>query len=246
MSPERWSLERFGHPRTGTPDHSITWTAGQIDRPLDFDPDFFRISPREALQIDPQQRLLLEVTWEALEQGAIRLSELAGSRTSVFVGASALDYSHRFLLDPASADVRFMTGNTLSIISNRISYIYDLHGPSFTIDTAVVAGVNLLFSPFTFIGFSRTSMLSPHGMRRAFDADGDGYVRSDGAAVIVLRTASAARNAGNREHARLVATRVNSDGRTVGMSLPSSESQADLLEAVYRDFELDPNDLAFI
>ncbi|WP_210203490.1 type I polyketide synthase [Breoghania corrubedonensis] len=269
VSPERWPLSRFGHPRPGAPGRSITWAAGQIDDPWAFDPGFFGISPREAVQIDPQQRLLLQVTWEALEHGSLRPSDLAGTRTGVFVGASALDYSHRFLLDPAAADVQFMTGNTLSIISNRISYIYDLRGPSFTvdtacssslvalheaaealraghIDTAVVAGVNLLLSPFAFIGFSRASMLSPQGLCRAFDAAGDGYVRSEGAAVIVLRTASAARRAGNREYARLVGSGVNSDGRTVGMSLPSSQSQAALLEDIYRDFELDANDLAFI
>ncbi|WP_319774134.1 SDR family NAD(P)-dependent oxidoreductase [Breoghania sp.] len=269
VSEERWPRARYGHPRAGTKGRSITWSAGQIDDPWDFDPAFFGISPREAVQIDPQQRLLLQVTWEALEQGAIRPSDLAGSRTGVYVGASALDYSQRFLLDPAAADLQFMTGNTLSIISNRISYIYDLRGPSFTvdtacssslvalheasealragrIDTAIVAGVNMLMSPFAFMGFSAASMLSPAGQCRAFDAAGDGYVRSEGATVIVLRTAQAAQSAGNRSFAKLVATGLNSDGRTVGMSLPSSESQGDLLETIYREHELDPRDLAFI
>ncbi|WP_321341401.1 SDR family NAD(P)-dependent oxidoreductase [Breoghania sp.] len=269
VSEERWPRARYGHPRAGTKGRSVTWSAGQIDNPWDFDPAFFGISPREAVQIDPQQRLLLQVTWEALEQGAIRPSDLAGSRTGVYVGASALDYSQRFLLDPAAADLQFMTGNTLSIISNRISYIYDLRGPSFTvdtacssslvalhearealrsgrIDTAIVAGVNMLMSPFAFMGFSAASMLSPDGLCRAFDASGDGYVRSEGATVIVLRTAEAAKSAGNRSFAKLVATGLNSDGRTVGMSLPSSQSQGDLLEEVYREYELDPRDLAFV
>src|SRR5690606_33655882 len=102
---------------------------------------FFGISPREAVQIDPQQRLLLQVVFEALEQGGITASSLAGSGAGVFVGASALDYHHRFVLDPAAGDMQLMTGNTLSIISNRISYIYDLRGPSFTVDTACSSSI---------------------------------------------------------------------------------------------------------
>ncbi len=269
VSEERWPLKRFLHPRRGEPGKTYTWAAGQIDDPWSFDPAFFGISPREAIQTDPQQRLLLQVVWEALENAHMPPESLAGSATGVYVGASALDYSHRFLLDPAAGDVQFMTGNTLSIISNRISYIYDLRGPSFTldtacsssllalhqaaeairagrIDTAIVAGVNLLLSPLSFAGFSRASMLSPSGLCRAFDAAGDGYVRSEGAVVVVLRAADRARDAGNIERARLVATGTNSDGRTVGMSLPSGESQAELLRAVYRDNEIDPRDLAFI
>ncbi|AXS40353.1 type I polyketide synthase [Breoghania sp. L-A4] len=269
VSEDRWPLKRFLHPRRGEPGKTYTWAAGQIDDPWGFDPAFFGISPREAIQADPQQRLLLQVVWEALEHAHIPPESLAGSATGVYVGASALDYSHRFLLDPSAGDVQFMTGNTLSIISNRISYIYDLRGPSFTvdtacsssllalheaseairagrIDTAIVAGVNLLLSPFSFIGFSRASMLSPTGLCRAFDAGGDGYVRSEGAVVLVLRSAEKARVAGDVERARLVATGINADGRTVGMSLPSGESQAELLRAVYRDFELDPGDLAFV
>lgn len=182
VAPDRWPLQRFRHPHHGAPGKTYTWAAGQIDDPWDFDPAFFGISPRETIQTDPQQRLLLQVVWEALENAHIPPESLAGSQTGVYVGASALDYSHRFLLDPAAGDVQFMTGNTLSIISNRISYIYDLRGPSFTldtacssslvalheaaeairagrIDTAIVAGVNLLLSPFSFIGFSRASKI---------------------------------------------------------------------------------------
>lgn len=266
---ERWNKAQFLHPDPAAPGKSYTMAAGQIANVWDFDPAFFGISPREATQIDPQQRLLLQLTWEALENAGLPPSSLAGSRTGVYVGASSLDYANNFLTDIAATDVQFMTGNTLSIVSNRVSYIYDLRGPSFTvdtacssslvalnealeairaglIDTAIVAGVNLLLSPYPFVGFSRATMLSKAGLCRAFDADGDGYVRSEGGVVMVIRAVDAARAAGNDIRGVLVGSGVNSDGRTVGMSLPSAHSQAALLREVYDRFEIEPDRLAFV
>lgn len=269
VSKDRWPLARFGNPSQSTSGKTYTWAAGQLDDVWGFDPSFFGISPREAVQMDPQQRLLLQLVWEALEHANIRPSDLAGSTTGVYVGASSLDYHHRFLVDPAMADMQFMTGNTLSIVSNRISYIYDLRGPSFTvdtacsssivalheavsaiesgqIDTAIVCGVSLLLSPFAFVGFSRATMLSPTGLCQAFDANGDGYVRSEGGAVVVLRAARAGLPEGTQSHGKLLATGINADGRTVGLSLPSPYAQADLLREIYDGLDIDPSALAFI
>ncbi len=269
VSKDRWPLARFGHPVQSTSGKTYTWAAGQLDDVWGFDPSFFGVSPREAVQMDPQQRLLLQLVWEALEHANIRPSDLAGSNTGVYVGASSLDYHHRFLVDPAMADMQFMTGNTLSIVSNRISYIYDLRGPSFTvdtacsssivalheavsaiesgqIDTAIVCGVSLLLSPFAFVGFSRATMLSPTGLCQAFDANGDGYVRSEGGAVVVLRAARAGIPEGAKSHGKLLATGINADGRTVGLSLPSPYAQADLLREIYEGLEINPTDLAFV
>ncbi|MEP3670068.1 MAG: polyketide synthase, partial [Roseibium sp.] len=266
---ERWPLARMGHPNKAAPGKSYTWAAGQIDDVWGFDPAFFGISPREALQMDPQQRLLLQLVWEALEHANVKPSDLAGSNTGVYVGASSLDYHHRFLVDTANSDMQFMTGNTLSIVSNRISYIYDLRGPSFTvdtacssslvalheavaalesgqIDTAIVCGVSLLLSPFAFVGFSRATMLSPTGLCQAFDANGDGYVRSEGGVAIVLRANRAGKLKGSRSHGKLLASGINADGRTVGMSLPSPYAQADLLREMYEDLGISPKDLAFV
>ncbi|MCV0425272.1 MAG: SDR family NAD(P)-dependent oxidoreductase [Roseibium sp.] len=269
VSPERWPLARFGNPQQSTSGKTYTWAAGQLDDVWGFDPAFFGISPREAVQMDPQQRLLLQLVWEALEHANIRPSDLAGTDTGVYVGASSLDYHHRFLVDPAMADMQFMTGNTLSIVSNRISYIYDLRGPSFTvdtacsssivalheavsaiesgqIDTAIVCGVSLLLSPFAFVGFSRATMLSPTGLCQAFDANGDGYVRSEGGAVLVLRAKRAGLPEGTKSHGKLLATGINADGRTVGLSLPSPYAQADLLREIYQGLEINPAELAFV
>lgn len=269
VDPERWPLSRFGHPDKSVVGKAYTWAAGQIDDVWGFDPSFFGISPREAFQMDPQQRLLLQLVWEALEHANVKPSDLAGTNTGVYVGASSLDYHHRFLNDPSNADMQFMTGNTLSIISNRISYIYDLRGPSFTvdtacssslvalheavsalesgqIDTAVICGVSLLLSPFAFVGFSRATMLSQTGLCQAFDAKGDGYVRSEGGVSIVLRARRAGKLKGSRSYGQLLATGINADGRTVGMSLPSAYAQAGLLREIYWDMGISPESLAFV
>ena len=266
---DRWSLDRFGHPRAQERGKSYTWAAGVLDDIWSFDPGVFGISPREAEQMDPQQRLLLELTWEALEDAGLRASAVAGSHIGVFVGASSLDYGNLRILDVPSGDAYAATGNTLSILSNRISYIFDLKGPSFTVDTAcssslvaldnavqaiqsgrvdtaIVAGVNVLASPFNFICFSNAQMLSRTGLCQAFSASADGYVRSEGGVVLVLQSAAAARRAGATVRGRIVASGVNSDGRTTGISLPSGYAQGALLEKVYREAEIDFDKIAFV
>ncbi|KAG1694693.1 Phthiocerol synthesis polyketide synthase type I PpsA [Nymphon striatum] len=190
----------------------------QVD---EFDAAFFGISPREAAQMDPQQRLLLELTWEALEDGKQIPQSLAGSQCAVYVGIASTDYAHRRMDDLSSLDPYSMTGNTASIASNRISYIYDLHGPS-------------------------ASMLSPRGRCRAFDATGDGYVRSEGSAVLFLKPLEDAEADGDPIHAVIVDTAINSDGRTNGITLPSTEGQAGLLETIYTRAGVKPDDLSYL
>ncbi|MGL4966739.1 MAG: SDR family NAD(P)-dependent oxidoreductase [Inquilinus sp.] len=266
---DRWAIERFYHPRRGEPGRSYTLAAGLIEAPNGFDAGAFRIAPREAEQMDPQQRLLLELVWEALEDAGLPPSTLAGQPVGVFVGASSVDGYTRAVGDASGIDTHFMTGNTASIIANRISYIYDLRGPSLTIDTAcssslvaldaavralargeidtaVVAGVNILGAPQAFYGFSRAGMLSPTGLCRPFAAAADGYVRAEGGAVLVLSRLDAALSNGRPPRVVLGPTGVNSDGRTVGLSLPSTDAQRRLLERLYGEAGIDPNDLAFV
>jgi len=266
---DRSWFRKFLHPRRGEPGFSYTFDGGYLTEPYLFDPSVFGISPREAQQIDPQQRLLMEVVWEALEDACIPANTLAGRDVGVYVGASSLDYGNLHMADLGSVDRHFMTGNTLSIISNRLSYVFDWHGPSFTVDTAcsssmvaltqafqalqagevdiaVVGGVNLLLAPGSFVGFSRASMLSPTGLCRPFSADGDGYVRSEGSLAIVLVREGLIPHVDSTARARLVAAGTNSDGRTSGISLPSTDGQRSLLERVYGGFGINPDDLAFV
>ena len=265
---DRWSLDRLLHPKAER-GRTYTWAAGALDDIWGFDPAAFGISPREAEQMDPQQRLLLELAWEALEDAGLPPSRIAGSDTGVFVGAAALDHANLRVLDISAADAYMMTGNTLSIVSNRISYIFDLHGPSFTvdtacssslvalneavvnlragrIDTAIVGGVNMLVTPHSFIGFSQASMLSRRGLCQAFSKNADGYVRAEGGVVLVLRTREAAERNGDHVHGYIVGADVNSDGRTNGISLPSKTFQARLLNKLYIEQGVDLDSLAFV
>lgn len=266
---DRWALSKHGHPRPKEPGRSYVWSAGIIDDLWNFDPSPFGISPREAEQMDPQQRLALELTWEALEDAGIRRSAVAGTEVGVFVGASSTEYQNLRNADMAAVDAYTATGGALSIVANRISHAFDLRGPSFTVDTAcssslvalhqamealrsgrietaIVGGVNVLLSPFGFVLFSQASMLSPTGLCRTFDAKADGYVRAEGGVVLVLKTARRAKRDGDRVYCRLVASGVNSDGRTSGIALPSSDSQRELLRQVYRSAGIRPSQVSFV
>ncbi|MDP1748552.1 MAG: type I polyketide synthase, partial [Reyranella sp.] len=269
ITPDRFPTEAYYHPSPDQLGRSYTFAAGVIDDVWGFDAAAFGMSPREAEQVDPQHRHLLEVGYDALAHAGIRPSSLAGSDTGVYIGASSVDHAARLFADPSAADVHMMTGNSLSIMANRLSYTLDLRGPSLaldtacsssmvalhlaaeairngTIDTAIVGGVNLLLSPFSYVGFSRASMLSPTGLCRPFDAAADGYVRSEGAVVVVLRSMAAAHKARNRIHSVLVGSGMNQDGHTTGVFVPSADSQRRLLEQVYGDFAVDPADLLFV
>src|SRR5713101_994376 len=268
VDPSRWSTRFYYHPNRGEPAKSYTWSAGLIDDVDRFEPAFFGISPREAAQMDPQQPILLELVWHAAEDAGIPAGSLAGGATGVYIGASSTDYRDLRLGDPASGDSYFMTGGTLSILANRISYVFDLHGPSLAVDTAcssslvalheaceairgeriasaIVGGVNLLLAPYPFIGFSRASMLSRRGRCFAFDERADGYVRGEGGGAIILKPLQQALADGDRIRAVILGTGVNSDGRTIGLSLPSEAAQAALIRAVCARAGVAPDDLAF-
>jgi len=267
---ERWATEELQHPKRAEPGRSITFSAGVLSRIDEFDAGFFGISPREAVWLDPQQRLLLELAWEAMENAGTPPSKLAGSDTAVYVGISSLDYGTRGLDDLAAMSAHSMTGNTLSIAANRLSYVFDLHGPSLAVDTAcssslvalhhachalrageastaLVGGVNLLLHPYPFVGFTKASMLSADGRCKVFDAAGNGYVRAEGGAVLLLKPLEQAIADGDPIQAVILATGVNADGaRKTGLTIPSREGQAELMRAVLAQSGLDAHDIDFI
>lgn len=267
VPPGRWHEELAFHPGQKAPGSAYTFAGGFLPDPYDFDIGVFGMSPREAVQVDPQQRLLAELVWEALENARIAPASLAGKEVGVYIGVSALDHANLFGGDPGAIESHFMTGNTLSIVANRISYLFDLKGPSFIVDTAcssslvaveraladlrsgrvdtaIVGGVNMLLSPAAFVGFSRAQMLSPTGACRPFSARGDGYVRSEGGVVFVLQRGDVADPGAIRAMVRGAA--INSDGRTSGIALPGLDGQASLLRRAYAEAGLSPDDLAFV
>src|SRR6185295_5915773 len=219
--------------------------------------------------MDPQQRMLLELTWEALESGGIRPSSLRGSRTAVMLGFSGSDYGYLHADDMDSVDAFFMSGCSASIAANRVSYLYDFRGASLAIDTAcssaitafhlacqsvlsgssdvaVSGAVNLHLHPMPFVAFSKASMLSPNGACRAFDAAGDGYVRSEGCAIVVVKRLEDALRDGNRIYALVAGTAINCDGKTNGLTVPSADAQAALLTEVYANAGIDPADIDYV
>ena len=269
VEPSRWATENFYHPDKTEPGCSYTFAAGSVGDVQGFDADFFGISPREATQMDPQQRFLLDMTWEAYESGGIKPSSVRGSRTAVFVGYSGTDYPYRRADDMATIDASSMTGNTGSIAANRISYWYDLRGPSMAVDTAcssslvafhqawqsiqtgevdqaVVGGISLHLHPFPFVGFAKASMLSPRGVCSVFDSAGDGYVRSEGGGILLLKDLQQARDEGNRIFAVVAGSGVNCDGRTNGITVPGLQTQAELLRGVYERAGIDPAEVDYL
>ncbi|GGG35584.1 hypothetical protein GCM10010964_24330 [Caldovatus sediminis] len=275
VPPGRFDQARFLHPRRGEPGRSYTFAAGVLDpvggedAARMFDAAAFGLSPREAAEMDPQQRVLLEVAAEALEDAGWPAARVAGRRIGVFVGGSSTDYAELRLADIAAADRYQMTGNALSILANRLSNVFDLRGPAQTIDTAcssslvalhlaaralrddprldaaLVGGVSMLLSPYGFMGFSMAGMLSPSGRCRAFDARADGYVRAEGAGVVVLKRLRDALADGDAIRAVLLGTGVNAAGRTVGLSLPNREAQAALLAEVLAESGVAPDRFAY-
>ncbi len=269
VPPDRWDRDYFFHPNQSQSGKMYTRAGGFLENVDRFDAEFFGITPREAAQMDPQQRLALELAWEALESARIVPATIGGSQTSVVMGASSDDYGGLQREQGAWNDPYIMSGSAISLISNRISYIFDLHGASLTIDTAcssalvavhqacemlrrgesslaIAGGVNIILLPWSGIGFSRARMLSPTGHCYAFDARADGYVRSEGGGVVVLKPLSAALADGDPIHAVIRASSVNSDGRTNGISLPSAAGQEQLLRRVYASAGIDPADVTYV
>lgn len=265
----RWPQQAFFHPNSKHPGTSYARRAGNLGDVTGFDAEFFGISPREAAAMDPQQRLLLELSWETFENAGQRPTQIRGSDTGVFIGISSPDYAFRLMDDLPAIDSSVATGTTSSIAANRISYVFDLRGPSMAIDTAcsssliafhqacrailggesrmaLAGGVSLHLHPYPFIIFSKASMLSPSGRCHVFDKNGDGYVRSEGAGLFLLKRYEDALRDGDRIIAMVAGSGLNTDGHKSGLTVPKAEAQADLLRTTYARAGIDPNDIDYI
>jgi acyl transferase domain-containing protein/acyl-CoA synthetase (AMP-forming)/AMP-acid ligase II/acyl carrier protein len=269
---DRWSWNDYYSPNHEAPGKMVTRWGGFLPNVDKFDAAFFGLSPREVRRMDPQQRLLLEVFWETLENAGIPQEQLAGSRTGVFVGIGGTDYAILQVRNDErcqAIDGYNGTGNAHSIAANRISYLYDLRGPSLAIDTAcssslvavhmacqaircgdcdmaVAAGVNLILSPEVSVAFSKARMLSPEGRCKAFDVSADGYVRGEGCGVVLIKRLADAHRDGDEVLAVLRGTAVNQDGRTSSITVPSQSRQEEVIRAALADAGASPGDLGYI
>ncbi|WP_018915578.1 type I polyketide synthase [Vreelandella zhanjiangensis] len=269
VAPDRWSHDAFWHPDKRHPGTSVTFAAGSLGDISGFDAEFFGISPREAANMDPQQRMLLELAWEAIESAGIVPSSLRGSQCGVFLGVASLDYSYRMADDMAAIDASTATGNTSSIASNRLSYVFDLHGPSMSLDTAcsssmvafhqacqsirsgetnmaLAGGISLHLHPYGFIIFSKASMLSPTGRCQVFDESGNGYVRSEGAGLFLLKDYDQAIADGDNILAVVAGSAVNTDGHKSGITVPNPSAQTDLMRRAYAQAGISPDEIDYL
>ena len=267
---DRWSTDSY-HGDPGAAGKIASRRGGFLDEVDLFDPRVFGISPREALDMDPQQRIALETAWWALENAAADWTALKGSKAGVFMGATTNDYSRLCLSGRTAAQIEphFATGNALNSIAGRISYTFGLQGPCMTIDTAcssslvavhlacqslrneecdtaLAGGVNLMLLPEASIAASRARMLAPDGRCKTFDAAADGYVRSEGCGLVVLRRLSDA----VRERCRILAvvrgSAVNQNGEGSGLTVPSRSAQESLIRNALRTAGLSASDIGYV
>ncbi|WP_249039727.1 non-ribosomal peptide synthetase/type I polyketide synthase [Archangium gephyra] len=269
VPPDRWDIEAFYDPDPSAEGKMSTRWGGFLEQVEQFDPQFFGIAPREVTSMDPQQRLLLEVTWEALEDAGHAPERLAGSKTGVFVGMSSYDYYTLLCRNTRNIDAHVGTGNTNCIAANRISYLLDFQGPSLVVDTAcssslvavhlackslwsgdaalaVAGGVQLVLSPWVTVGYSKSGFMAPDGRCKAFDAQANGYVRSEGAGIVVLKPLSKALAEGDRIYALIRGGAVNQDGRSNGLTAPNPAAQEAVLRQAYEDARVPASQVQYI
>ncbi|MBV9357075.1 MAG: type I polyketide synthase, partial [Chloroflexi bacterium] len=253
VPPSRWDISALYDPNPEAPGKIATRRGGFLEKIDRFDAGFFGISPREAAAMDPQQRIILEVTWDALERAGQPLERLSGSNTGIFVGVLGNDYGVLEVLQPERLDVYSGTGTAHNMLAGRIAYLLNLRGPAIALDTAcssslvavhaacqslrtgecgmaLAGAVNVILSAETTISLSRMRMLSPDGRCKTFDAAADGFVRSEGCGVLVLKRLADALAAHDPIAAVIRGSAVNQDGRSAGLTAPSRQAQ----EAVLR------------
>ena len=269
VPPERWNIDDYYDADPTAPGKMNTRWGGFLPKVDQFDAEFFGISPREATRVDPQHRLLLEVAWEALEDAGLPPSQIAQTKTGVYVGAIGSDYGLLQCKDPDSMDIFTGTGGSHAILANRLSYFLNLNGPSIALDTAcssslvtvhlacqslrrresdlaLAGGVNLVLTPEMTLALTKAHMMAPDGRCKAFDAAANGYVRGEGCGLIVLKRLSDALAAGDRILALLRGTAVNHDGRSNGLSAPNGPAQEAVIRAALADGGIAPADISYV
>ena len=268
---DRWNIQKFFDPDQSKPGHTYVKWGGFVEGIDQFDAQFFGISPREAAAMDPQQRMLLETTWEALEDGGQVPEQLAGSQTGVFVGIFMRDYEqlHTSHYNRPLINNHTGVGTSMSIAANRISYTFDFMGPSVALDTAcsssliavhlacqslrsgectlaVAGGASLLLKPEQTIATSKAAMLSPDGRCKSFDSRANGYVRSEGCGVVVLKPLSAAQIDGDPIYAVIRGSATNQDGRSKGLTVPNGDAQEAALRASLQQAGVAPEEIQYV
>jgi acyl transferase domain-containing protein/acyl carrier protein/SAM-dependent methyltransferase/NADP-dependent 3-hydroxy acid dehydrogenase YdfG len=267
VPPDRWDWRSWFDPDREAPNRTYCkWGSFiEIDK---FDPLFFGINPREAIWMDPQLRLLLEVTHEAIEDAGYG-AKIQGTNTGVFVGVGLREYWDEILRIHIPFVDYQANSSLLSSLSGRISFMYDLHGPSFPVDTAcsssltslhlacqalrsgecdmaLASGTNLLISHLHYVYVSRMQALSPSGRCHTFDKSADGYVPGEGVATLLLKPLSVAVRDNNNIHAVIKGSAVNHVGKSNNPTAPRPELQEKVLLEAWKNAGINPETLTYI
>lgn len=242
---------------------------GFLDDIAGFDAAFFRLSTTEVESMDPQQRMLLELSWQVLEDAGYAPKDLKKSQTGVFIGASGSDYSYLLNQSPVSVEAHFGTGSAMAVLANRISYFYDFYGPSLVVDTAcssslvavhkavqslrvgecdqvLVGGVHVMCHPANSLAYYQAGMLAKDGKCKTFDQQANGYVRAEGAVMLLLKPLEAAVADQDQVFAVIRGTSCNHGGLASGLTVPNPEQQAALLQQAWRDARISPLELSYL
>lgn len=270
IPPDRMDVAFYYDPRPATPGKMMTRWGGFLEQIDSFDAGFFDTSPREAERMDPQQRILLEVAWEALEDAGQAVDRLSGDGIGVFIGLWLNDYEARLFANPGCVDFHMTTGTGRYSCSGRLSYALGLQGPSLTLDTAcssslvavhlacqslwsnecsmaLAGGANVILQPHISIAYSQSKMMAPDGRCKFGDAGANGYVRSEGVGIVVLKPLAAALKDGDPVHAVIRGTAVNNDGKSSGyMTTPGRRGQEEVLRKAYRDAGVSPGQVQYV
>ncbi len=266
---DRWEIDKFYSPNSQDANKTISKWGGYIKDADKFDARFFDISPREAIKMDPQQRLMLELTWSCIEDAGYSPSKLFGRNIGVFTGVFNLDYKELQVMYGEQVEGHTSTGTSTCMIPNRISYFFDFHGPSVPVDTAcsaslvamhqainslkenecemaLVGGVSVLCTPTIYISFSKMRMLSPQGKCQTFDAKADGYVRGEGAGVILLKPLAQAIKDKDRIYGVVKGSAVNHGGNARTLTYPNPDAQAKVIRDAYIKADASPDTVSYI
>jgi phthiocerol/phenolphthiocerol synthesis type-I polyketide synthase D len=269
IPPDRWNADEFYDPDTFAPGRMSSKWGGFLPDVTGFDADFFGISPREAEAMDPQQRVMLEVAWEALEHAGFVPDQLVGVRAAVMMGVYYTEYQGISAANPDSIDAYSATGNAHAVAVGRIAYLLGLRGPAIAVDSAcssslvtihlacqslrlresdlaLAGGVSLILRPETQIAMSKWGMLSPRGRCHSFDAGADGFVRGEGAGVVVLKRLTDAIRDGDRVLAVVRGSAINQDGRSNGLTAPNTLAQRDVITRALRSADVAGASVNFI
>lgn len=261
----RWSWEQiYGH----NGNTSKANEGGFIDDIYEFDAAFFKLSPREAELMDPKQRLLLQGVWHTLENSGYKPSDLRGKNIGVFIGSTGDEYTNLLIQGMHKVDSFTLTGSGRSFISNRINYVFDWSGPSETIDTtcssslvalhnaqraisngdcsmAIIGGINLLMDPYTQISLSKVNVLAEDCRCKTFDSRADGYVRSEGLGLVLVKPYNKAIEDNDHIYAIIRGSSVNHGGHSSSLTAPNAKAQSNLIQKAYKDYEVDIDGLGY-